>query len=388
MRIRYSFNSSSINYTIGILLMIVGYIFVMIPVVFIIPFTSKMIFSHLPINLQFLYGLRYLISIAFVMFQITTLGIWTARTGLKIVKSHRYNSLNNLKPGFVLYLRAFYCDNIETYDDISYDPRNHDNFDLLNNFELIFYNPTFENNIVRLLRKKFKRVIGLLKPSDKFPPISGADRIAVSPTTWQTEVKNFIDKSSLIFVVMGKGKGLIWELDQILQTFPEKLLIAIPPLGPFEVRDLLLMVEVLLSNRNIMISHFSEDTKFLYIKQGVAFSSTISGYSTDCYKSALNVALQNLQSSMYANQQQQVNERFFYLRNKLILQCSRCHSVFYRKTTESEPIFSHCILCEGELEEPIKCNKCGRIFYGDNNRSDSSHIKCSYCKAEYMIKKQ
>ncbi|MBQ6641690.1 MAG: hypothetical protein IJH84_11745 [Saccharopolyspora sp.] len=72
----------------------------------------------------------------------------------------------------------------------------------------------------------FGRMVALGKPSDQLPQ-PGAERSYVADEQWQDEVLTGLDRAGLVLLAAGPGKGLEWEVDQVVRRDPARLVILV-----------------------------------------------------------------------------------------------------------------------------------------------------------------
>jgi len=103
--------------------------------------------------------------------------------------------------GYVLYLRAFESDDYETGTRLSFSRQ--DPSDL-----------TFEG----ILSKVVKRMSGMkmcaIGMTREVDAPYGADRVYVDDQTWQSDVKELMERSAAIIILMSDRESCIWEIEQ------------------------------------------------------------------------------------------------------------------------------------------------------------------------------
>jgi hypothetical protein len=84
-----------------------------------------------------------------------------------------------------------------------------------------------ERQFVAMLRS-VGPVVAVGRPHDTFPRL-GAVRLYLADEEWQSVVSDFMNRSSLVILVAGKGRGLQWELTECIRVVGyEKLILLIP----------------------------------------------------------------------------------------------------------------------------------------------------------------
>lgn len=127
----------------------------------------------------------------------------------------------------VLYLRSFNDDGVPdlTSSVIPFGPRQ-----------------TIETRLSRVFRG-IGPVVSIGRPGERLPEV-GANRFYVSDNDWQRAVLYFIDRAAAVIIMIGRSKGVAWEIDTALRTVPrERLLLMFPYLLPKEKRTLTRMAK-------------------------------------------------------------------------------------------------------------------------------------------------
>jgi len=131
----------------------------------------------------------------------------TAIPGEKVLKNDKR------KP--VVFLRSFIDDSImEKHENIF--------FSFLKAIR-------FEEKLT-LFSWQFGPVVALGKKEEKLP-LAGASREYIDDDHWQGKVEEMIEKSSLVYLIIGSTSGLIWETKTILEKENlHKLILVFPPI--------------------------------------------------------------------------------------------------------------------------------------------------------------
>ncbi|MEJ2455842.1 MAG: hypothetical protein P8103_17030 [Candidatus Thiodiazotropha sp.] len=93
--------------------------------------------------------------------------------------------------------------------------------------ELARINPlvvsTREENLVEALQG-IGPVIAVGRPGESLPPL-GAERIYIDDNAWQQKVIDLMQNAGLVVLMLGKGGGLWWEIEQALRRLPPQRLL-------------------------------------------------------------------------------------------------------------------------------------------------------------------
>ncbi len=93
--------------------------------------------------------------------------------------------------------------------------------------ELARINPlavsTREENLVEALQG-IGPVIAIGRPGEPLPPL-GAERIYIDDNAWQQKVIDLMQNAKLVVLMLGKGGGLWWEIEQAFRRLPPQRLL-------------------------------------------------------------------------------------------------------------------------------------------------------------------
>ncbi|MBB4906263.1 hypothetical protein [Actinophytocola algeriensis] len=84
---------------------------------------------------------------------------------------------------------------------------------------------TEEDQVARAVAP-FGRMVALGNPRDKLP-VPGADRSYASDETWRHQVLAALSRANLVVLAAGAGRGLAWEVDQVVHRDPRCLLLVV-----------------------------------------------------------------------------------------------------------------------------------------------------------------
>ncbi|MEU4982525.1 transferase [Streptomyces sp. NPDC021969] len=71
-------------------------------------------------------------------------------------------------------------------------------------------------------------LVGVGAPGERVPR-AGARRMYLPPDDWQTPVSTMMRGAALVVIVLGKGRGTLWEIREAMRTLPpERLLLLVP----------------------------------------------------------------------------------------------------------------------------------------------------------------
>ncbi|MER6308674.1 hypothetical protein [Streptomyces sp. NPDC001657] len=84
---------------------------------------------------------------------------------------------------------------------------------------------TYEEGMVRLLRRRFGPVVAVGQPGEKLP-LPGADRFYLPLDDWQPVVSDLIGRARLVVLIPGTSPGALWELTEAARLLkPVQLLL-------------------------------------------------------------------------------------------------------------------------------------------------------------------
>jgi hypothetical protein len=227
-----------------------------------------------------------------VLFVLGLAGGLIAYTGRRIVRTPGHKVIAQAKGNYVLYLRAFSDDDLQLEEEPETKSiwENSQFRAMFGGFKMILESTkdsSFEGQLTSILKDEIGPVVALMKPGETLPPVSGAARLTIKSDEWQVEIKKVMHDSRLVLMTMGTGAGLFWELDQMLQIAPQKLLIAIPPVNEEVIIERLKALRTVFSTHEMAVSDPPKDPRFLYINQGAVCFSTGAGESIGAYRVAL-----------------------------------------------------------------------------------------------------
>ncbi|MEU6374660.1 hypothetical protein [Streptomyces sp. NPDC046909] len=86
---------------------------------------------------------------------------------------------------------------------------------------------TYEEDLARLLRRRFGRVVAVGKPGERLP-LPGASRFYLPLAEWQAPVSDLIGRARIVTLVIGASEGTLWELTECVRLLrPERLLLLV-----------------------------------------------------------------------------------------------------------------------------------------------------------------
>ncbi len=229
------------------------------------------------------------------------IGPFIAVIGRRIAPRPGDDVITNEK-NYVLYLRAFSDEGLQRKQEPHREISSWDALPLgpmIRGFQLIWQSSkdtSFEGFLTLLIKDQIGPVVALMKPGDILPPVAGAARLTIDSSEWQVKVKKLMRDSKLVFMTLGTGMGLLWELQQMLQAEPEKLVIAIPPLGDALVTKRLAALRDVFAAHNIAVPDPPMHSKFLVVADGVSHFSAEAGENFEAYRVALTRAVLREQS--------------------------------------------------------------------------------------------
>lgn len=222
-------------------------------------------------------------------------GLLIAYTGRRIARIPGQQVVAQAKGNYVLYLRAFSDDDLQLKEDEaktkpSILESNAPFGMLLGGFKMIgeaTKDSSFEGQLTKLLQERLAPVVALMKPGETLPPVAGAARLEIGSDVWQVEIKALMQDCRLILMIMGTGASLFWELDQVLQVAPQKILVAIPPVKVDVTAERLRALRTVFSAHGIVVPELVGEAKFLYVNEGVACFATGTSEGRAGYREAL-----------------------------------------------------------------------------------------------------
>ena len=88
----------------------------------------------------------------------------------------------------------------------------------------------WEQQLVQVLGR-VGQVVAIGRPGERLPPV-GALRCYVGHADWQAEVARRLDAAPLVFIRVGDGEGVRWEVEQAMQRVaPQRLVLLVPARG-------------------------------------------------------------------------------------------------------------------------------------------------------------
>jgi uncharacterized RDD family membrane protein YckC len=144
----------------------------------------------------------------------------TFYSGKRIARKGRKHS-KLIDKDFILFLRNFKEDRILAKgEEINWIQR------------VVFFGGTIdlktEEEEIEMALSCYGKFIGIGKPGEYIPRL-GAERLYFNDDEWQVQVKYFMDKATLLLMISGKSKGLLWEMETIIKSgLLRKLVIIIP----------------------------------------------------------------------------------------------------------------------------------------------------------------
>lgn len=86
---------------------------------------------------------------------------------------------------------------------------------------------TYEEDLARLLRRRFGRVVAVGMPGERLP-LPGASRFYLPLAEWQAPVSDLIGRARIVALIVGASEGTLWELTECVRLLrPEQLLLLV-----------------------------------------------------------------------------------------------------------------------------------------------------------------
>ena len=80
-------------------------------------------------------------------------------------------------------------------------------------------------------------VVAVGEPGEELPPL-GPYRLFLPAGNWQGEVERLIASARAVFLVLGRSKGVLWELERILaRENPGGVTVIVPPAEPGDLEQ-------------------------------------------------------------------------------------------------------------------------------------------------------
>jgi hypothetical protein len=171
--------------------------------------------------------------------QICDLGRRIDLQGRRLASARKGAEWMPAEGSFVLYLRSFKDDGALRVMDMQF--RSHRMPSWGAGDSVVQSGFTREEQIVAALRE-IGPVVAVGKPDEPLPE-AGAIRTYRPPDQWQDTVLEFMRRARFVFIVLGSGEGLVWELSQALRIVPpERLALVVfgeltPPADYQRIRD-------------------------------------------------------------------------------------------------------------------------------------------------------
>jgi hypothetical protein len=221
------------------------------------------------------------------------IGALCAVTGHKLVRASGETVVARGKGKYVLYLRSFFDDAIQLKEEqkerlgLMENPAMGALFGGFRILSEVTKDSSFEAALVDLIANRVGPVVALSKPGESLPPIGGAARLSIAAENWQTRVRELIEDSKLVLATLGTGGGLSWEIQQVLELKPRKLLLALPPLDVPVLSERLKAIYPLLSGNGIEVPPLPAYPRFMCISGSSARFIVAEGESVTPYRQAL-----------------------------------------------------------------------------------------------------
>lgn len=243
-------SNQAVRQGLGILFLVAGYSLLLGLV-----FGLVLILVDLPNKQSHTLNILYLVIFLIIAY----FAYWITLIGHRMIKVNALNIILHKRGNYILYLRSFEDENM--------------------NIE----RRKFESMIVSICGK-IGPVVAVTNPNTSDPPPRlGANRLTLNSNDWQSEVKKIIEHSKFVFVILGKTAGLMWEIEQILETAPDKLNLVIPPLEDNVVAQRLSAFKSIASSYGITMEDPPKHARLLYITNKIINYCWDFGWSIRAY---------------------------------------------------------------------------------------------------------